>query len=48
MMMLACIKQHLAAFEAQFMRQLNNTEAELKKGVTYKKKHVLVCTYLLS
>ena len=37
MMMLACIKQHLAAFEAQFMRQLNNTEAELKKGVTYKK-----------
>ena len=26
-----------ATFEAQFMKKLSNTEAELKKGVTYKK-----------
>ena len=31
MMMLICIKQHLATFEAQFMKKLNNTEAKLKK-----------------
>ena len=26
-----------AAFEAQFMRKLSNTDAELKKSVAYKK-----------
>ena len=31
MMMLICIKQHLATFEAQFMKKLSNTEAKLKK-----------------
>ena len=38
MMMLLCIKQHQAPFEAQFMRMLCNTEAELKKTVAYKKR----------
>ena len=32
------IKQYLATFEAQFIKKLSNTEAELKKSVTYKKK----------
>ena len=31
------IKQRLATFEAQFIKKLSNTEAELKKGVAYKK-----------
>ena len=41
MVMLVCIKQHLSNIEAQFMVKLSNTEAELKKSVVYKKKHVL-------
>ena len=36
MMMLICIKQHLTPFEAQFMRTLSNTEAELKKPLLIK------------
>ena len=36
MMMVICIKQHLkATFEVQFMKKLDNTEAELKKSVAY-------------
>ena len=38
--MVMLIKQHLstyATFEAQFMKKLSNTEAELKKSVGYKK-----------
>ena len=31
MMMLVCIKQHLATFEVQFRKKLSNTETELKK-----------------
>ena len=31
MMMLVHIKQHQATFQAQFMKKLSNTEAELKK-----------------
>ena len=36
-MMLICIKQHLATFEAQFIRELRNAEAGLKKSVAYEK-----------
>ena len=36
-MMLVCIKQHQATFQAQFMKKLSNTEAELKKSNAYKK-----------
>ena len=32
-MMVICIKQHLSNFEAQFIKTLSNTEAELKKSV---------------
>ena len=32
-MMVMCIKQHLSNFEAQFIKTLSNTEAELKKSV---------------
>ena len=39
-MMVICIKQHQATFEAQFMKRLSNTEAELKKSVAYNKKRV--------
>ena len=39
-MMLVCIKQHQATFQAQFMKKLSNTEAELKKSDAYKKKRV--------
>ena len=39
-MMLLCIKQHQTTFVAQFMKQLSNAEAELKKSATYKKKSV--------
>ena len=39
------IKQHLATFEAQFMKMLSNTEAELKKSVAYEKN---VCDSFLS
>ena len=31
------IKQHLVTFEAQFMKKLSNTEAELKKALLMKK-----------
>ena len=37
MILLTCIKQRQATFEAQFMNKLSNTEAELKKSVAYKK-----------
>ena len=37
-MMIVCIKQHLSKFEAQFMKTLNNTEAELKKALLIKKR----------
>ena len=37
MMMTVCIKQHLSNIEAQFMKKLSNTEAELKNSVDYKK-----------
>ena len=42
MMMLICIKQHLATFEALFIQELSNTEAKLKKSLTYKRKRVFV------
>ena len=32
------LSNNYATFEAQFMRKLSNTEAELKKSVAYKKK----------
>ena len=38
LMMVVCIKQHLSKFEAQFMKTLNNTEAELKKALLIKKR----------
>ena len=38
-MMLICIKQHLTTFEAQFMKKLSNTEAELKKKTLLIKKN---------
>ena len=31
------IKQYLATFEAQFIKKLSNTEAELKKALLIKK-----------
>ena len=42
-MMFSCIKQHLATFEAQFMKKLSNTEAELKKSVAYEKSMYSCC-----
>ena len=39
MKMLTCIRQHLS-IEAQFMRTLSNTEAEMKNSVAYTKKCV--------
>ena len=39
-MIVICIKQRLTTFEAQFMKKLSNTEAELKKSVAYKKKRL--------
>ena len=44
-MMVICIKQHLSNFEAQFMTKLNNTEAELKNSVAYKKAFILSRTF---
>ena len=41
MMMLICIKQHLSNIEAHFMRELSNTEIDLKENVAYKKKRVI-------
>ena len=35
--MLISIKQHQATFEAQFMKKLSKTEADLKLNVAYKK-----------
>ena len=35
--MATCINQHLSTSEAQLMKKLSNTEAELKKSVAYKK-----------
>ena len=40
MMVLICIKKHLSKFEAQFIKKLSNTEAEVKKNVAYKKKRL--------
>ena len=37
-MMSICNKQHLATFEAQFIKQLRSIEVESKKCVAYKKK----------
>ena len=37
-MMLVCIKQHQATFQAHFMKKLNNTEADLKKALFTKKR----------
>ena len=31
------VRMYQAAFEAQFMKRLSNTEAKLKKSVDYKK-----------
>ena len=45
MMMLICISNTQVKFEAQFMKMLSNTEAELKKSVAYEKK---VCDRFLS
>ena len=39
-MMLRHIEQHLCNTEAQFMKKLSKTEAELKKRVVYRKKFV--------
>ena len=39
-MVVICVKNTYATFEAQFMRKLSNTEAELKKKVAFKKKRV--------
>ena len=36
-MIVLCTKQHHSNFEAQFMKMLSNTKAELKKSVAYKK-----------
>ena len=38
MMVVISTKQHLSnSFEAQFMKKLSNTDAELEKSVAYKK-----------
>ena len=37
-----CIKQQHLIFEAQFMKKLSDTEAELKKDVAYKKKRAVL------
>ena len=39
-MMMLMYVEYIYTLEAQFMRKLNNTEAELKKSVAYKKKCV--------
>ena len=41
MMTLLCIKQHLSTFEAQLMKKLSKTQAELKKSVPDIKKCVI-------
>ena len=40
MMMLIILRNNQATLEAQFMKKLSNTEAELKKSVAYKKTRV--------
>ena len=47
MAMLICIKHYLRTFEAQLMRKLSNTEAELKKRVAYKKACILQMVFLV-
>ena len=37
MIMSICNKQHLATFEAEFIRKLSNVDAEMKKRVLIKK-----------
>ena len=37
MIMITRIKEHQAKFEAQFIKTLSNSEAELKKSAAYKK-----------
>ena len=46
MMMVICISNAKATFEAQYMKKLSNTEAEMKKSVAYKKKRVLLLIFL--
>ena len=36
--MAICIKQHLKNIWSYFMKELSNTEAELKKSVAYRKR----------
>ena len=43
-----CIKQHLATFEARFMWNLSNIDAELKKSVPYKKAYILLEPLMIS
>ena len=38
LMMIICVNQHYATFEAQLMRRSTNTEAELKKALRIKKR----------
>ena len=40
MIMLICIKQHLSNICSSIHLKLNNTEAELKKSVAYKKNNL--------
>ena len=40
MMMLIILRNNKATLEAQFVKKLSNTEAELKKRVAYKKNRV--------
>ena len=46
MMMVICVSNAKATFEAQYMKKLSNTEAEMKKSVAYKKKRVLLLIFL--
>ena len=41
MMVLICVMQH-PSNEAQFMRELSNTEAGLRKSIVYRKKGVVL------
>ena len=45
-MMVICISNAKATSEAQFMKKLSNTDAEMKKSVAYKKKRVLLLIFL--
>ena len=46
MIMLICIKQKLSNSETQFMKNLSNTEAELKKKTFIKKRVLLAKSYI--